>query len=79
MAFVTQEHTVSHGDFISFVRNKLGGGHFDELDRKKWQKELAALPVNVYDAKAINSHMKDLLRSVLESVEGCRIESQLRN
>jgi len=79
MAFVTQGHAVSHGAFISFVRNKLGGGHFDEFDRKKWQKELAALPVNVYDAKAINFHMKELLRSVLESVEGCRIESQLRN
>lgn len=79
MAFVTQGHAVSHGAFISFVRNKLGGGHFDDRDRKKWQKELAALQVVVCDAKAINFHMKELLRSVLESVEGCRIESQLRN
>src|SRR5574341_299828 len=60
MAFVTQGHAVSHGAFISFVRNKLGGGHFDERDRKKWQKKLAALPVIVYDAKAINFHMKEL-------------------
>jgi DNA-binding XRE family transcriptional regulator len=78
MAFVTQGHAVSHGAFISFVRNKLGGGHFDERERKKWQKELASLPVTVYDAKAINFHMKELVRSVLESVEGCSIESQLR-
>ncbi len=79
IAFITQGHAVSHGAFISFVRNKLGGGHFDERDRKKWQKELASLPVIVYDGKAINFHMKELLRSVLEAVEGCRIEAQLRN
>jgi DNA-binding XRE family transcriptional regulator len=79
VAFVTQGHAVSHGAFISFVRNKLGGGHFDERDRKKWQKELASLPVIVYDDKAINFHMKELVRSVLEAVEGCRIETQLRH
>jgi len=78
MAFITDGHRVSHEVFIKFVRHKLGGAHFDDVDRQKWQRELAVLPVIVEDSKAINFHMKQLVRSALEAVEGCRIESQLR-
>ena len=78
MAFVTDGHPVLHDAFVKFVRHKLGGAHFDDVDRAKWQRELAELPVFVMDSKAINFHMKQLVRSVLEAVEGCRIESQLR-
>ncbi len=37
------QREVSWAAFVAFVRNKLGGGHFDPDDRKRWQEELAAL------------------------------------
>lgn len=78
LAFITDGYSVSHEAFIKFVRHKLGGAHFDDADRTKWQRELAVLPVFVADSKAINFHMKEIVRSVLEAVEGCRIEQQVR-
>jgi hypothetical protein len=77
LAFITDGYSVSHGAFIKFVRHKLGGAHFDVADRTKWQRELAVLPVIIADSKALNFHMKELVRSVLEAVEGCRIEQQV--
>jgi hypothetical protein len=63
------------GSFIKFVRNKLGGGHFDTADRKKWQKELAVM-TEYYnnDRDFLNHMMKQLLRSVWEGVWENRIE-----
>jgi hypothetical protein len=78
LAFITGGYSVSHEAFIKFVRHKLGGAHFDEADRTRWQRELAVLPVFVADSKALNFHMKEIVRSVVEAVEGCRIEQQVR-
>jgi hypothetical protein len=77
-AFVVEGHVIMHHAFIKFVRNKLGGGHFDEVDRKKWQKTLAVLPVYLGNDRAMNFHMRQVLHSVLDSIEGCRVEPELR-
>ena len=31
---------VSREQLTKFIRNKLGAGHFDEEDRKRWQRDL---------------------------------------
>jgi hypothetical protein len=77
-AFVVEGHVVTHDAFIKFVRSKLGGGHFDEVDRRKWQKTLAVLPVYLGSDRAMNFHMKQVLHSVLDSIEGCGVEPQIR-
>ena len=37
------ETKVTWAAFIKFVRNKLGGGHYDPNDRTAWQRQLAEL------------------------------------
>lgn len=79
-AFHVEGHAVSHEALIKFVRNKLGGGHFDELDRTKWQQDLLALAraIQLNGQPAINHQMLALLRGIVEAVEGCGIHLHLR-
>ncbi|RPI23058.1 MAG: hypothetical protein EHM61_20660, partial [Acidobacteria bacterium] len=42
LAFHVEGHSVSHESFVKLVRHKLGGAHFDSVDRKKWQQDLKA-------------------------------------
>lgn len=76
-AFIVNGHSVAHEAFVKFVRNKLGGGHYDPRDRTKWQKDLAALSVYVGDEPALNHHMKHLIGAILDALDSCGILQQL--
>ena len=76
LAFHANGAPVSREAFIKFVRNKLGSGHYDEDDRKKWQRDLlsvtAGLSVMGQDALAFQMHA--LLREVFLAVSVSRAE-----
>lgn len=61
--------------FVKFVRNKLGGGHLDASDRKRWQRELMGMS-RYYekDSDFLNHHMREVLRAVSEGIDENRIE-----
>ena len=71
---------VTNGGLLRLVRNKLGGGHYDEEDRKKWQKELKTISDSIHIAgqNAMNFQIYRLLKGVLEAVDACRIEECLK-
>ena len=79
VAFHVQGHTVSHRDFVKMVRNKLGGGHFDILERKQWQMNLKTYSdaIRLGGHEALNLQMKMLVEVLLQTVESCGIETQL--
>lgn len=79
VAFHVQGHTVSHQDFVKMVRNKLGGGHFDILERKQWQMNLKTYSdaIRLGGHEALNLQMKMLVEVLLQTVESCGIETQL--
>lgn len=80
IAFHVEGHSVSHRSFVKLVRHKLGGAHFDTVDRKKWQRDLKAYSdrIRLSGTQAINYQMKSLLEAVHEAIEGCGIEQQLQ-
>ena len=41
--FHVDGHGVAREALVRFVRNKLGAGHFDQVERTKWQRDLTAL------------------------------------
>jgi hypothetical protein len=41
-AFLVDDYAVTRKEFVTFVRNKLGGAHFDERRREDWQPKLLA-------------------------------------
>ena len=53
-------------------RNKLGGGHYDAVDRKKWQKSILEVSDSLFISgqNAINYGMKQLIEGVLYALEG---------
>ena len=73
-------YSVSHRSFVKLVRHKLGGAHFDIDDRKKWQRDLKAYSdrIRLLGSQAINYQMKSLIEAVLEAIDGCGIEHQLK-
>ncbi|MDP9351020.1 MAG: hypothetical protein M3P51_05710, partial [Chloroflexota bacterium] len=79
-AFHVKGVSVSHEAFVKFVRNKLGGGHFDEVDRARWQKDLVAMSQHLLigGQRALNRQMHELIAGVIEAVEACGIEAQAR-
>lgn len=80
-AFIIEGHLISHEAFVKFVRNKLGGGHFDAVDRKKWQKDLAKdlAILEAYKGRisALHHHMKQIVGAVLDTVDACGISRQV--
>lgn len=79
IAFHIEGHTVSHEGFVKLVRHKLGGVHFDMVDRKKWQRDLKAYSdtIRLFGNTAIDFQMKSLVSVIVQAVESCGIEPQL--
>ena len=74
MAFwVGGKREVSWEAFLKFVRNKLGGGHFDPDDRKRWQVQLDAMAreTQVGSEAWLDVKMLALVRALLFAAEGC--------
>jgi hypothetical protein len=76
-AFHTRGVSVSRGAFIKFVRNKLGPGHFDEEDRKRWQRDLleTASALNLLNQDALTFQMKALVHEAMLAVSVARAEA----
>lgn len=74
------QRDVSWAAFIRFVRNKLGGGHFDPDDRKRWQEELHALATetSVAEEEWLNVKMLALARGLCFAVESCGFVSRAK-
>jgi len=74
------QRDVSWVAFIAFVRNKLGAGHFDPDDRKRWQKELKdlATETRVGAEQWLNVKMLSLAKALRFSVESCGFVSLAR-
>ena len=70
-----QGHSVSAEQFIKFVRNKLGGGHFDEVDRREWQKRLleTMAAMEIADEEALVFQMRQLASQVLLAASVARL------
>jgi hypothetical protein len=67
-----QGRNVTVRDLVAMVRNKLGGGHYDPVERKKWQKDLLRISDALFIAhqKALNHAMKQILTGILEALDG---------
>jgi hypothetical protein len=65
---------------VKFVRHKLGGAHFDPIDRKRWQKELKFLTdrIALMQSGAMNYQMAAIAKSVVTAIDSCGIEYTLR-
>lgn len=74
------DHEVSWEAFIKFVRNKLGAGHYDPSDRRRWQVELDALArqTQVNGVPWMASTMLILVHSLLHAVQSTGIISLAR-
>ena len=71
---------VSWAAFIKFVRNKLGGGHYDLEDRTRWQWQLSELAgkLSVAGEPWLESTMLTLVRSLIIATDGSGLLSLLR-
>jgi hypothetical protein len=67
---------ISAEQFIKFVRNKLGAGHFDESERKKWQRDLLEVSagLTIMNNDALSFQMRALVDSLLRSIAATRVE-----
>jgi hypothetical protein len=76
-AFHAQGHSISREAFIKFVRNKLGSGHFDEAQRKKWQRDLLSVSagLRLLDQDAMVFQMRALVSEVMLAVSATRAEA----
>lgn len=63
---------VSWTAFIKFVRNKLGGGHFDPDDRQLWQRQLIQLvrKIEIDGEPWLAATMLTLVRSLILAADG---------
>ena len=79
VAFFVEGHRVSNGSLIAFVRNKLGCGHFDLTDRKKWQKDLLKYSefLEIGCHPILSYPVKSRLDFVLSAVDACGIDKQI--
>jgi hypothetical protein len=66
------DYVVTWSAFVKFVRNKLGGGHYDPDDRQRWQHELNELArqTNVGGEPWLAATMLALVRSLILSADG---------
>jgi len=76
-AFHVRGAAVSREAFVKFVRNKLGPGHFDEEDRKRWQRELLEVTsrLRIMEHDAFSFQMRGLVKEVLLAVSIARAEA----
>jgi hypothetical protein len=72
---------VSGEQFIKFVRNKLGAGHFDEADRTRWQRDLLSVTegLRLMDQTALEFQMNSIATEVLIAVSISRLEPLIRS
>src|SRR5262249_35606340 len=59
-------------DLVALVRNKLGGGHYDAVNRKKGQKDIVSISDELFVANesALYHAMRMILKGVLEALDG---------
>lgn len=74
-------HEVTWAAFIKFVRNKLGGGHYDPEERTRWQRELADLArqTQVGGVPWLAVMMLTLVRSLILAADGSGLISLARD
>jgi hypothetical protein len=75
------DYVVTWSAFVKFVRNKLGGGHYDPEDRKRWQRELAELArqTKIGGEPWLVETMLTLVRSLILSADGSGLAALARN
>lgn len=75
--FHARGQPISTEQFIKFVRNKLGAGHFDEAERTRWQRDLLEVSagLTVMNNSALSFQMKALVDSLLRSIAATRVEA----
>jgi hypothetical protein len=81
MAFwVSGEQKVSWEAFLKFVRNKLGGGHFDPDERKRWQRQLDAMAreTRIGGEAWLDVKMLVLARALLFAADSCGLAALAR-
>lgn len=78
LAVTLNGYAVRIEPLVKFVRNKLGGGHFDERERKKWQRDLVAMSNYVQDEyNFMSHHVQEIAKAVLEGVAATQLEETL--
>lgn len=72
---------VTWAAFVRFVRNKLGGGHFDPDDRTRWQRELNELArqTKVAGEPWLFLAMRTLVRSLIMAADGSGLSALARD
>ncbi|PYI50622.1 MAG: hypothetical protein DMC62_08690 [Verrucomicrobia bacterium] len=77
-AYFISGRAVSNRDFIEVVRNKMGGGHYDE-ERTHLQRDLleAASSMRLAGEAALLYQMKMLLHALLVGAESSGLSSWL--
>lgn len=75
------DYMVTWSAFIKFVRNKLGGGHYDPEDRQRWQQELNELArqTDVAGEPWLSATMLTLVRSLILSADGSGLAALARD
>jgi hypothetical protein len=71
----TDSKSVSWEAFIRFVRNKMGGGHYDPDDRKRWHDALESMikETKVGGDRWIDVKMQVLAAALAFTVESCGV------
>ena len=71
---------VTWAAFIKFVRNKLGGGHYDPDDRRAWQRQLAELArqEKVGSEAWLAETLMTLVRSLIIAADGSGVVTLAR-
>jgi hypothetical protein len=75
------QRAVSWEAFFKFVRNKLGGGHYDPDDRSRWQRELNDLltAVRIDGESWLHVKMLSLVAALRFSAESCGLVTLARD
>jgi hypothetical protein len=75
-AFHVQDRAVTRSEFIKFVRHKLGGAHFDEVVREKWQRDLlsATAGLRLLDQDALAFQMGAIVGELTLAAAAARLE-----
>lgn len=81
VAFTVRGLATSNGQLIKMVRNKLGGGHFDESDRRSWQRELLDLTksLTLMNTGALEYQVRALVRVACDALTIAMLEQAIRS
>ena len=73
--FHAQGEPISAERFVKFVRNKLGGAHFDEEDRAQWQRQLLEVVggLRLGGEPALEFQMRNAVEQVLLAASTSRL------